>query len=764
MKKYIIGESIDGYKIFDANSNRKGGNGQVYFVKKDDHSFALKLVKFHNETKFLRFKREINIISQESELNGILKIFDFYIQKKFQKNSYAWYTMPIASPVDLKEFSDNSTQFIITKMLYVAKTLRSLHKKGISHRDIKPENLLFFNNELHISDFGLVTYPGALEITRETDRIGPWTTIPPEFKRNAKSSDGKKGDVYSFAKTLWILLTGVKESFDGQYSYKDEKIRLLTYREEKDNLCFRTHPLAILDRLLAEATENQPEKRISIEKVIEYLELFLNTSLEKKIKYEWKFISEILFPYGIPSSAIWTSPADIVTVLKELTYFKNLNHMFFETGGLDLTDASLSNEEGFIELSSDGSILKMKPKLLSFNSFDDSDWNYFFIELDNFDIPKLGYSAFYDSMPVVETTPGKYIPDWCWEYQRDMTNKAYSPLPETARRIELCYNSKYVIFNKRSTYNKESSTYNGYQNYFSNEEFKSFIELCSKNYQLYFYIVKNAYHLSDHFNKEQRASFISNSIKNPKIIFDLIEESSNKEIINYEQEHIQKDFIDNFLRSIDLNFEIDLNSPILYEISINFDDIRYDILSDNSFKEYKRKGLFYSFKFDKENSSTIKKIFDKTSALALYSAVTKLAEHSIYKEKIFCSIRHTIIKKIPTVFLTKETLHDVLLAGNSMVQNTLVVDIYGNLELIENANNKFNISLHPVQINDFPRYSNSVGEFYNENNFSLNHRYEQLLNYYHNFLITKSSTSYVDYFEKPIETLEKEIKEIVDFK
>lgn len=47
-------------------------------------------------------------------------------------------------------------------------------------------------------------YPEKENLTKIKESVGAKTTIAPEMKRNAKDSDGKKADVYSLAKTLWM--------------------------------------------------------------------------------------------------------------------------------------------------------------------------------------------------------------------------------------------------------------------------------------------------------------------------------------------------------------------------------------------------------------------------------------------------------------------------------------------------------------------------------------------------------------------------------
>lgn len=51
--------------------------------------------------------------------------------------------------------------------------------------------------------------------------MGAVFTISPEMKRNPKEADGKKADVFSLAKTLWMFLTKDEKGFDGVYDYLD---------------------------------------------------------------------------------------------------------------------------------------------------------------------------------------------------------------------------------------------------------------------------------------------------------------------------------------------------------------------------------------------------------------------------------------------------------------------------------------------------------------------------------------------------------------
>jgi serine/threonine protein kinase len=83
-----------------------------------------------------------------------------------------------------------------------------LADKNVSHRDVKPGNLYSFEGRWTIGDFGLVSYPNKEALTAEGKTLGPQHFLAPEMISNPRHADGTKADVYSPAKTLWVLATG----------------------------------------------------------------------------------------------------------------------------------------------------------------------------------------------------------------------------------------------------------------------------------------------------------------------------------------------------------------------------------------------------------------------------------------------------------------------------------------------------------------------------------------------------------------------------
>ena len=207
---------IGNWKIKGCLGN--GGNATVFKVCNDTGEyFALKRLDSKEPEKIDRFKRETSFIEEHPELitqKVVLPIID-----KDLECETPYYVMPLAEP--LKNRKLNSLQEKCDAIYDILKGIETLHKLQIAHRDIKPENILFYNGKYYLSDFGLIFIEAAIRITKEKDkeRIGAKRTIAPEMERSMGfHADPYKADIYSVAKTIWMILTEDYDCFEGQYS------------------------------------------------------------------------------------------------------------------------------------------------------------------------------------------------------------------------------------------------------------------------------------------------------------------------------------------------------------------------------------------------------------------------------------------------------------------------------------------------------------------------------------------------------------------
>lgn len=474
----MIGKRVGSYKLIELLGS--GGNANVYRAEDNKgYPYAVKILKVRKypnfQKKYKRFKDEVKIVrANQTVIPGILPIIECSLPENPYKST-PWYSMPIATPLAEIINHDSSIYEIMKCIEQLSSTLIQLHEKGIVHRDIKPNNLYFYNNNWAFGDFGLVEYPRKTDLTAKGESVGPKYTIAPEMKRDAKYSDGKAADIYSLAKTIWILLTGVNEGFEGQYSDNIEKFNIANYRE---------HGFFVtLHELLMRCTSNIPNERPNISafnKIVNDWFLISEDFTQKNI-LEWEYIFRKILPNTTPETITWSSLEDIVFILNLISKIDSLNHVFMPGGGgLDLTKSTFSNEPSYIELHFDHLIKKLKPKRLHLNTFTNiPEWNYFLLETE--EIEPTGLYAkderYYE--PVLELFPGVYVEPY-HKYYEEINGE---PIPQDAREIMLSLNGSYAIFAKGSTYNGISATYDGRHNKMTPNEFHEYIKTMIKYQQ-----------------------------------------------------------------------------------------------------------------------------------------------------------------------------------------------------------------------------------------------------------------------------------------
>ncbi|MCI5136165.1 MAG: hypothetical protein D3920_14095, partial [Candidatus Electrothrix sp. AW2] len=469
-KTYKAGDKFGKWKLVEKIGS--GGNGQVWSAADNQNNRkAIKLLKNVYKKSYGRFRDEIKAVISNHDIQGILPIIDSYLPKNIS-NEKPYYVMPIAVP--LQEHVDKkSTSQIIKLMINLADSLAKLHQRKVFHRDIKPANLFIYDHKPCFGDFGLVDFPNKKEITREKESVGPKWTIAPEMKRNAHNADGEKADSYSFAKTLWILLTKQQLSFEGEY-HINSVVSIENYLKD-----IYAKPL---DDLFSQCTDNDPTKRPNLKEVSNFLRQWevLNTDYQKRNKAEWKEIQEILFPTSMPARVVWLKIEDIISVLNLLSKNSNLNHMFLPGGGgLDLSQVKKSSEESCIEINANGLIYIVKPERLMFESFNvDFQWNYFRLETSQLKPISNDKSVKFNEEPLTEISPGIYTDYDCYEYNNFNGNT----LPDTARPVVRILKGAFVLFSKTSIYNKVSSTYDGRHNKVTSEKFREYIEKSAINH------------------------------------------------------------------------------------------------------------------------------------------------------------------------------------------------------------------------------------------------------------------------------------------
>jgi serine/threonine-protein kinase len=431
----------------------KGGNGEVWKVRSPEGELAaMKISTKPKKSAFERFKAEVHIHQNHADVPGVLPALDCMLTEEFDPETPSWFVMPLARP--FRRAVRNDFREIVMAVIKIAETLTILHERAVVHRDLKPENLLYLDGRPCVGDFGIADYPTKLELTRKNDQLGAYWTIAPEMERSSDTADGRLADVYSLAKTLWMLLVNDKRSFAGQYLPGRRPMALSAF--------FSNIPLLhVIESLLAAATANEPSERPDMATFLRALEEWVENAGDfRQVSLgDWEALQKYLFPVILPQRAVWIAPEEIVAVVNLLGQHAELNHAFApDGGGLDLVGAKFSVERDCIELIFEGRmVVIIKPRQLMFESFPGfGEWAYFRLETAD-----LAPSDVYDSVTgnyeeVLELTSGEYLPRSIYD-QGFLCNPETGepiPLPDTARVIMRQFKGSYVVFAKAAHFNQ----------------------------------------------------------------------------------------------------------------------------------------------------------------------------------------------------------------------------------------------------------------------------------------------------------------------
>ena len=732
----------------------EGGNGKVYHVKEmsTGEEFALKQLNDRSEEKRSRFIDEIKIAKENSKIIlGILPILNV------NEEEY-WYTMPVATPI-MNYVKDCKMEDIIEKIIPLSETLEKLHEKGISHRDIKPSNIYFYNERFFLSDFGLVSFSNKGENYTKSDRaLGAIFTIAPEMKRNPKHADGKKADVFSFAKTLWMLLAENEKGFDGCYNYLDSSHSL--HHMEK----FKKIHLVELDELLLDSTNNTPELRPTMIEFKERLEEWfaISKDFNQSQASEWNFLTKKIFGKYVPKTSKWTNRNDIVAILNVVGSVQAYNHMFFSgEGGLDFHTAELANEEGCIYLYDDlGGCHLVKPKALFYETFGDYyDWNYFLLELKELN-QQLKESNGLEYEILVEDSPSHYVDG------RDYIYGVYDydsgkPLPKESKLVYRYIRGKLLITMKLGPYNRISDVYDGRHGQCNYLEFRDYIEKLIKLHSNYDGLMKkkNLWNVPDDLLKELNLSIRKNPFQ--KKGKEMLSQKNMEDIIAKEKkvkQYVEENYLSWNFKEI-LKFEKDQGESIqfYFQISVHNEDSICKLFED--FHVFCKDGSIK--KLNPSNDDNCYYLYDRTKAIQLKNQLQQKIEE-ILKTNGFDDIREYpewvsidfIRGEKPAHLFTREEIEQEIKKADDRVSNQLIIDENGYVKVTRNEGYG---KLYPVRFEQWDAGNRYVGKYADLSLFNV--VYLVALDGWLNYLKTGRKQYMDDYYkELNEEELIKEIK------
>lgn len=244
------GDTIGGWTL--SRQLGQGGNGVVFEANKSGCVAAIKLLHATGARRLARFADEIKAMEMCKGLPGVLPLYESFLPTA-SNEAPPWLAMALATRLSDALGSAPSLDHVVIAIRGVAAALVSVHELGLSHRDIKPDNLFLLDDTWAVGDLGLADFDGKESSTAPMEKVGPMFYIAPEMLNNAALADGKMADVYSLAKTLWVLGTGQKYPLPGHQVASIPSMTMSAY------VAHSRAPL--LDPLLEAATYVEPSLR-----------------------------------------------------------------------------------------------------------------------------------------------------------------------------------------------------------------------------------------------------------------------------------------------------------------------------------------------------------------------------------------------------------------------------------------------------------------------------------------------------------------------
>lgn len=201
---------------------------------------------------------------------------------------------------------------------------------------------------------------------------------------------------------------------------------------------------------------------------------------------QWDNVFAQLFPVAIPTRSEWHEQQQVIAVLNTIGLIQDLNHLFHpHSGGMDLTGASPSHEDGLLELQFGPTARVVASRKLTCEIYPtNNEWSYF--RLDTDPIPLTHLHTEVDATgceEVLEVFPGEYVDRSSWDqgFLGYDENGDEIPLPQSARIISrLVTGGPMVIFFKGSRYNDDPRSYDALHSNLSAEQFLAYIEESAK--------------------------------------------------------------------------------------------------------------------------------------------------------------------------------------------------------------------------------------------------------------------------------------------
>ncbi|MBA3326713.1 MAG: protein kinase, partial [Solirubrobacterales bacterium] len=202
--RFHVGATLGPWQLLE----RLGGtrNSEVWEASRGDEALAVKFLRGRGATRYQRFKDEVRFLREMAPPEGVLPWRDSHLPERITPANPAWLAMPVARRItDALVNAEQPAREAVAAVRDIAFTLAGLAGRGIAHRDLKPGNLFRLDGDWVVGDFGLVDYPDKPELTVPNQKLGPAHFVADEMIDHPDTADPHPADVFSLAKTLWVL-------------------------------------------------------------------------------------------------------------------------------------------------------------------------------------------------------------------------------------------------------------------------------------------------------------------------------------------------------------------------------------------------------------------------------------------------------------------------------------------------------------------------------------------------------------------------------
>jgi len=254
----MIGQTIAHYKI--TSKLGEGGMGEVFLATDStlDRQVALKFLPASLQKDHEARERLIREAKAASKLNhkNILTVYsvasaegrDFIVMEYVEGRS-------------LREILDLAEELPIDQILriglQICDGLATAHEQGVVHRDIKPANILVTpKGQVKITDFGLATWRGATQLTKEGTTVGTAAYMAPEQIQGKKTDP--RSDLFSLGVVLYEMIAR-RRPFGGEHEAAISYAITNEIPEPLQRYKAGVHPG--LEQIVARSLEKDPSTR-----------------------------------------------------------------------------------------------------------------------------------------------------------------------------------------------------------------------------------------------------------------------------------------------------------------------------------------------------------------------------------------------------------------------------------------------------------------------------------------------------------------------